>query len=270
MNQTDQATRSPAEVYEALFVPALFGQWGERVAAAAEISPGQRVLDVASGTGVLALAAAERVGPSGSVVGLDPNADMRAVAQGKDSTVEWREGRAEELPFPDESFDAVVSQFGLMFFDDKSGALREMMRVLRTGGRLAVAVCDRLDHSPGYAALADILQRLFGDKVAGAFRAPFDLGYSQQLLSLCDEADILGAKVTRHEGVVRFKSIEDMISTERACVWTLGGLLDDAQFEELLLEAKRELRPFAAADGSVSFAMPALILTATRLEGYGA
>ncbi len=266
MNKTiAEQTGSPAEVYEAMFVPALFGQWGDRVAAAAGVGPGQKVLDVASGTGVLACAAAERVGPGGSVVGLDPNEEMRAVARRKNSFIEWRDGRAEALPFQDESFDAVVSQFGFMFFEDQPGALREMMRVLRPGGRLAVAVFAALDHSPGYAALADLLQKLFGQQVADAFRAPFTLGDPEQLLALCHEAGISGAKVTQHVGNVSFKSINDMISTERACVWTLGGLLDDTQFEQLRREADRELQPFVDGDGSVNFVLPALIITATKV-----
>lgn len=162
---------------------------------------------------------------------------MLVVARRKRAPIEWREGRAESLPFPDGSFDAVVSQFGMMFFDDRRAALREMMRVLRPGGRLTVAVCDSLDHSPGYAALAGLLQRLFGDRVANAFRAPFVLGDWDRLLSLCAEADVAGATVTRHKGMVRFASIESLVSTERACVWTLGGLLDGAQLERLLEEA---------------------------------
>ncbi len=261
---TDQ-TRSPAEVYEAMFVPALFGQWGDRIAAEARIGAGQKVLDVASGTGVLACAAAERVGPSGSVVGLDPNEEMRAVARRKNSTIEWRDGRAEALPFVDESFDAVVSQFGFMFFEDKRGALREMMRVLRPGGQLAVAVWDALYHSPGYAALADLLQRLFGQKVADAFRSPFAWGNPEQLLAICAEAGISGAKVTQHDGNVHFKSINDMISTERACVWTLGGLLNNSQFEQLLREANQELQPFTGDDGIINFKLPALMISATKV-----
>lgn len=256
--------KSPAEVYEELFVPALFRQWGSVVAGAAGVKAGQRVLDVACGTGVLAMAAAERVGDGGKVVGLDPNGDMLGVARRKSGRIEWRKGRAEAIPYPDAGFDAVVSQFGCMFFEDRVGALREMMRVLRPGGRLAVAVCDSLDRSPGYGALAGLLQRLFGERIADAFRAPFVLGDEQRLLSLCDEAGIAGAKVARHSGTVRFASIAALISTERACVFTLGGLLDDAQFERLLEESEQALRPFAGADGKVAFEMPALIVTAAK------
>jgi SAM-dependent methyltransferase len=263
-SESGRSARSPAEVYEELFVPALFQQWGSVVADAAGIGPDQRALDVACGTGVLACAAADRVGPGGVVVGLDPNPDMLAVAQRKSTRIEWREGKAESLPFPSESFDAVVSQFGFMFFEDRRTALGEMMRVLRPAGRLALAVCDSLDHSPGYAAVAELLQRLFGEQVANAFRAPFVLGDPDRLLSLCADAGIADAKVARHEGMVRFASIQSLISTERACVWTLGGMLDDAQFERLLKEAERALRPFLTADDTVAFAMPALIVTATK------
>jgi SAM-dependent methyltransferase len=258
------ADRTPAEVYEALFVPALFQQWGPIIADAAEIVRGQSVLDVASGTGVLACYVLDRVKPEGRVVGLDVNADMIAVARRKNSNVEWIEGRAESLPFADETFHAVVSQFGLMFFDDRATALREMMRVLKRGGRLAVAVCDALDHSPGYAALAQLLQRLFGHRIADAFRAPFMLGNPSKLATICAEAGLLDAKVEQHLGTVQFASIKALISTERACVWTLGGLLDEAQFGSLLDGAEQSLKPFTTADGRISFKMPALIIKASK------
>jgi ubiquinone/menaquinone biosynthesis C-methylase UbiE len=258
------AAPSPAQVYERLFVPALFQQWGQVVADMARVAPGQRVLDVACGTGVLACAAAERAGPNGKVAGVDPNDEMLAVARGKQAPVEWRNGRAEALPFADASFDCVVSQFGLMFFADKAAGLREMMRVLHPGGRLAVAVCDALDHSPGYAVLAELLQRLFGANVADAFRAPFALGERKQLRSLCEQAGIRNAQVARADGTVRFASIEQLVSTERACAWTLGGLLNDGQFDRLLEEAEESLRPFVTADGSVAFEMPVLVITAQR------
>ena len=262
--ERERAVRSPAEVYDEFFVPALFQQWGKVIAEAAGMRPGERVLDVACGTGVLACAASERVGPSGAVVGLDVNPEMLGVARAKSDRVEWKNARAESLPVPDASFDRVVSQFGLMFFEDRPAALREMMRVLGAGGRLAIAVCDALDHSPGYAVLAELLHRLFGHQVADAFRAPFVLGDTKQLLSLCATADIRNAQVVRFDGTVRFKSIQSLVSTERACVWTLGGLLDEDQFDRLLEASEESLRPFATADGTVSFVMPALVITADK------
>ena len=259
-----QSARPPAEVYEAEFVPALFRPFSTVVADAAHIAAGQRVLDVACGTGVLARTAAARVGASGAVIGLDANPDMLAVARRLDTSIEWLHGRAEALPLPDASVDAVVSQFGLMFFDDRVAALREMQRVLRPGGRLAVAVCDAVERSPGYGALAGLLQALFGERVAGAFRAPFAIGDATLLASLAQQAGLTGIEVLQRSATVRFASIDALVSTERACIWTLGGLLDDAQFERLLHEARRMLAPFVQRDGSVAFEMPALIIAARR------
>ncbi|NTU79844.1 MAG: methyltransferase domain-containing protein [Chloroflexales bacterium] len=262
--QAGAGVRLPAEVYDEQFVPALFQQWGPIVAAAATVGLGDRVLDVACGTGVLACAASERVGPTGHIVGLDPSGEMLAVARRKRAAVSWQEGRAEALPFPDASFDAVVSQFGLMFFADPVGGLREMWRVLRPGGRLAVAVCAALARSPGYALLADLLEHHFGPGVADAFRAPFSLGDPEQLRALGAAAGLHQLRVEQHEGTVQFGSIAALVSAERACVWTLGGLLDDVQFAQLLAAAEERLRPFQAADGAVTFGMPALIITATQ------
>jgi ubiquinone/menaquinone biosynthesis C-methylase UbiE len=259
------AASSPADVYDEQFVPALFAPWGPVLCDAARVAPGQRVLDVACGTGALTTAAARRVAPGGAVIGLDANPQMLAVARRKHPAgIEWTDGRAEALPFADAGFDAVLSQFGLMFFDDRVAALREMWRVLRPGGRLVVAVCDALDHSPGYAALAELLERLFGRAVADAFRSPFVLGDAGTLRSLCAEAGVAGAEVTPQQGMVRFASIDALVSTERACVWTLGGLLDDAQFERLRAEAQRVFRPFVDASGRVVFAMPALLIAAAK------
>jgi ubiquinone/menaquinone biosynthesis C-methylase UbiE len=141
-----------AKAYESLLVPALFGQWAVKVTDAAQIQSGQRVLDVACGTGVLAREVASRVSPSGYVAGLDPSPGMLAVGKELAPAIDWKHGVAEALPFLDESFDTVVSQFGLMFFSDRHQAIREMLRVLVPGGRMIVAVWDSLTNTPAYAA----------------------------------------------------------------------------------------------------------------------
>ena len=152
-----QVDTSAAEVYERFFLPALFEQWPPHVIRRSGMTAGDRVLDVACGTGVLARAAEKQVGRAGAVVGLDPNDAMLAVAARKAPEIEWRKGRAESLPFDDASFDCVVSEFGLMFFEDRRAAVAEMLRVLRPGKRAVVAVWASIDESPGYAALARLL-----------------------------------------------------------------------------------------------------------------
>jgi SAM-dependent methyltransferase len=258
-----QVARGAAEVYEEFFVPALFQQWAGRVADAAGIEPGQQVLDVACGTGVLARTAAERVGPAGTVVGVDVNDGMLAVAQRTAPAITWKQGRAEALPVDSGSFDVVFSQFGLMFFEDKRTALQEMLRVLRPGGQLAVAVWDALDRTPGYAAMADLLRRLFGDEVAQALHAPYVLGDPGRLQGLIAEAGIPEPRITTQVGTARFPSIEAWVYTDIRG-WTLADALDDAQFDLLLQEAKTALRPFVATDGTVAFNTPAHIITAAK------
>jgi len=257
-SERGQVTADAATVYEDFFVPSLFGQWTERVAEAAGIRPGQRVLDVACGTGVLARAVAGLVTPNGTVVGIDPNAAMLAVARRTAPGIDWREGRAEALPFADAEFDAAVSQFGLMFFDDRVAALREMRRVVRSDGRVATAVWGSIDRSPGYAALADLLAGLFGEAAATALRAPFALGDPDLVADLMDEAGYASRRVEVHEGTARFPSIESWMFTEIRG-WTLADAIDDEQFEVLLGEARRELGRFARADGTVEFAIAAII-----------
>ena len=258
-----QVTRSAAEVYEEFFVPALFQEWAPRMAEAARLAPGQKVLDVACGTGVLAREAATRVAPGGSVAGLDRNEGMLAVARLRAPAIEWRVGRAEALPFDAGAFDAVVSQFGLMFFEDRAAALKEMWRVLRPGGRLAVAVWDALDHSPGYSDMTKLLQRLFGDRIANELRAPFALGDPEIFRSLFAQAGIANVAIRTPAGTARFPSLESWVHTD-VKGWTLADLIDDNQYHTLLRQAAESLKRYVRPDGTVAFSAPAHIATAVK------
>ncbi len=259
-----QVTKSAADIYDEFFVPALFRQWTARVSKAAGVNAGERVLDVACGTGALAQEAWASVRPGGAVVGVDINERMLAVARRKLPEIDWRQAPAEALPFEDCSFDAVISQFGLMFFEDRVKALREMWRVLRPGGRLAVAVWDRLENSPGYVAVTALLQRMFGDSAAEAMRAPFNLGDTETLLPLFAAANIPDIQLSTMDGTARFPSIESWVHTDIKG-WTLADMIDDKQYRALQREAHRELEGFAQEDGSVRFCSPAHIVTAVRL-----
>lgn len=152
---------NPAETYEQYMVPALFGPWASRLIQLADPHPGERVLDVACGTGIAARRAAPRVGSTGKTVGLDISSAMldvaRSSAEADGLDIAWHEGRAETLPFPDGAFDVVLCQFGLMFCTDRQAALAEMHRVLRDDGRAAISVWQALDRHPFYRRLHEVI-----------------------------------------------------------------------------------------------------------------
>jgi SAM-dependent methyltransferase len=254
-----------ANAYESLFVPALFAQWAPKVADAAEIQPGRRVLDIACGTGILAREIISRIGSRGRVAGIDPSPGMVAVARQLAPGIEWREGIAESLPFPDDSFDAVVSQFGLMFFKDQRQSIREMLRVLVRGGRLAVAVWDSLDSMPAYADEVALLDKTAGRPAASALRAPFVLGNREDLATLFSEAGLSGAQISTQHGTAHFPSVRTMVEADlRGWLPILGVILTEDQIEHILLEAEHALRTYANADGSVTFHLSAHIVTANK------
>jgi SAM-dependent methyltransferase len=227
-----------ARAYEALFVPALFEQWTPVVADLAQIRPGERVLDVACGTGVLARHVAGRVGPNGRVVGLDPNAGMLAVARELAPAIDWRQGMAESLPFPDASFEAVVSQFGLMFFSDRGQALREMLRVLAPRRRLVVAVFDTLGNNPAYAAEVELLSRLAGRPAAEALSAPFALGDPYALRALFADAGATWTELSTHRGTARFPSLAVMLEADlRGWLPMVGVALGEDTISRVLAAA---------------------------------
>ena len=258
-----QVSTDAAEVYESCFVPAIFGAWAGPVAEAADIRTGDRVLDVACGTGVLAREARRRAGPEGRVVGLDLNEGMLAVATRTEPTIEWRRGDATSLPFEDVSFDVVVSQFALMYFPDRVAALREMWRILAPGGRLAVAAWAGIDHAPGYQMLADITARQSGPEAASVLSAPFVLDDPAELAKLFDQGGVSGATVTLHEGSVRFPSVEEFVRVEVKGSPLAESLSDDAM-QALTAESEQALAAFVAPSGELVMPLDAHIVTASK------
>lgn len=265
-DSTLAAQVAAAKAYEALFVPALFGQWAPGIADDARLVPGQRVLDVACGTGVLAREAHLRTAPAGYVAGLDPSDGMLAVARELLPSVDWRQGSAESIPFADASFDAVVCQFGLMFMD-RSRAIGEMLRVLVPGGRLAVAVWDSAENIPAYSAAISLLERIAGARAADALRAPFVLGDRDRLAGLFEDAGAGDVSVSTRKGIARFPSIRVMVEADlRGWLPVMGVNLGEEEVRRVLHEAEAVLAAFAADHGGMAFDTSAHVVTARRQQ----
>lgn len=185
-----QYSGTAAENYQRYFVPTIATAVSADLMGAADIQPGERVLDVACGTGVIARLAAEQVGPGGTVVGVDVAPDMIEVASTipvpAKVTIEWREGDAQSLPLQDDSFDLVLCQMGLMFVGDKPAALSEIRRVLTPGGRLALNTPGTIQ--PPMEILDEGLARHISPDLAGFVRAVFSLNDPSVIDHLLHEA----------------------------------------------------------------------------------
>ena len=255
-----------AIAYEDLHVPALFKQWAPKVVDAAKIGKGHRVLDIACGTGILAREASSQIGKDGYVAGLDPAPGMLAVAHQLAPAIEWKEGIAEELPYEDNSFDAVISQFGLMFFRDRPAALREMLRVLVPSGQMSVAVWQSLENSEAYSIEVSILERLAGKRAADALRTPFVFGDSTELEKLFRDAGVSSVNVSSHNGTARFPSIRTMVEADlRGWLPVMGVILTEEQIESILNDAEQTLSEYVTTEGTVEFSVPAHIVTGEKL-----
>jgi len=257
---TGQVSTTAAEVYEKFFVPALFGQWVEQVLDAVSAGAGDRLLDVGAGTGVVARAALGRVNPGGSVIAVDPNEGMLAVARRLSPDLDIRRGVAEHLPVNSDEVDCVTCQFALMFFEDPAAAVAEMARVARQGGRVAVATWAAVEESPGYSAMVDLLDDEIGGWAVEALRAPFCVGSADQLADLLRQS-FPDVEVVRRDGQACFHSLDDWLHSEIRG-WTLAERIDDEQFARLQQAAATRLNQFVGGDRRVRFAVPALIATA--------
>ena len=256
---------SGPENYEHYFVPVIGRPLAERLVAEANLRPGDRVLDVACGTGIVARLAAERVTPSGSVAGLDVNAGMLAVARstaaGAGAPIRWYETTAESIPLPDDTFDVVFCQLGLMFMGDKEAAVREMRRVAAPDGRLLVSM-------PTPTPFFDVLDAAFERHLPAG--APF----VRAVFSLNDTAEV--ERIFRGAGFedfsVRRESLELRLPPAREFLWQyvqstpLAGLVAQAE-SEVLAALERDVvtgwQPWTR-DGGVTHQQGMIVATAHK------
>ncbi|HEY7554023.1 MAG TPA: methyltransferase domain-containing protein [Candidatus Binatia bacterium] len=251
--------------YERVMVPAVFGPWAKDLLDTAGVASGMRVLDVACGTGIVARLAAPQVGPTGRVVGLDSNEAMLAVARAQPmpmgAQVEWRHGDTTKLPFPDEQFDSVLCQHGLQYVPDRTAALREMKRVLATGGRLALSVFSQ---SIGYQIFEQTAAKFVGEQAAAIMREPFALNNLDELSGLLRMMELSAMEMHTKTLPARFPSASDFIE------YQLGGRLANAvstlsdEIRTALVAALRKaFEPYVGPDG-LAFPMEAHVVLARR------
>jgi ubiquinone/menaquinone biosynthesis C-methylase UbiE len=184
--ETFQLNSSAAAIYEEQKVPAIFSPLAETTLDAVPLFGDDSVLDVACGTGIVARKARERAGPSARIVGVDLNDGMIGAARNLTDkcsrSCEWRTADVTKLPFEDGTFSVAFCQQGLQFFPDQELALREIKRVLRPGGRIALTVWS--EASDLFKALAESFRRHVNDEVAERSLAPFNSPGADALSSL--------------------------------------------------------------------------------------
>jgi ubiquinone/menaquinone biosynthesis C-methylase UbiE len=206
---------NPAEGYESYMVPTLFGPCARILVGAASPKPGERVLDVGCGTGIVARDVASRLGATAVVTAIDMSATMLAVATAasirEGLTIEWREGNAEQLPFHDDAFDLVLCQFALMFVADKAAALSEMRPVVTESGRVLISVWQGFGRHPFYQTLHNVIQQRVG---MSALQQIFALGNTDDLHGLAIEAGFRQVDIKPFSLTARFPNPNAFIAGE--------------------------------------------------------
>jgi ubiquinone/menaquinone biosynthesis C-methylase UbiE len=246
---------SEAEAYEQYKVPRLFGPLARLLLDRVPLRVGSRVLDVACGSGIVARLAAQRVAPSGKVVGVDLNEEMLAVARAhacvNGTPIEWKQGDATALPFAPDTFDVVLCQQGLQYLPDKPRALLEMHRVLVPGGTLALNVWGKA--SRYNVVLADALARHCNGDVAKRSLAPFALSDATTVRALVVNAGFSEVEL-RTDTVLRriYPTQEWLIQDSGPYAGDVAGMESGAR-ATMIREIAANLREFWKED---CFAVP--------------
>ena len=263
-----QLSDEAAERYERCPARYILGPWAPLLVNAARPTAGERVLDIACGTGVVARIAAERVGPSGRVIGIDLNPGMIRVARSLPAPIgapiEWLERSALDLRLEDASFDVVLCQQGLQFFPDKALALREMRRVLDHSGRLALSLWKGV--GAYHHAVGDALARFISAESAVRFCASRQVPTAEDLQRLATQAGFADVDVRLHEINIHLPRLDEFTLNHLAGTPVadgLAGATPEAR-EKLAASVMKELQRYADGDG-VTYPEEARVLTARVL-----
>lgn len=224
----------PPENYERFFVPVIGEPMANDIIRLAALRQGERVLDVACGTGIVARLAVQQVGSNGAVSGVDINPGMLNIARSRTPTnpsIEWYQANAEDMPLPDETFDVVLCQLGLQFMPDKLTALKEMRRVLVPGGRFILNV-------PGptpklFAALAEAMKRYISQQAAGFVNQVFSLHDTTEIQQIMSEAGFRDIALQVNDKILNLPPSKDFL-WQYVHSTPLAGMIAQADEEDIV------------------------------------
>lgn len=260
-----------ADAYDDVLVPRLFAPCAVVLLARLGLTPGETLLDVACGTGIVARLAASVLSPAGRVIGRDLNEPMlergRTYQLPPDSApVELGVAPAAALDLPDGSVDAVTCQHGLQFFPDPVAALAEAHRVVRPGGRVGVAVWRGIEECPLWAALEVALTEPFGAARAAGIRAPFTWPGAEALTAAMSAGGFSDPLVSTHTMVMHFEhGVRHALRALDATPFAADvAALDGPTRERMAHTAARVLGAPAGLDAAVNIPARTLVATARR------
>jgi SAM-dependent methyltransferase len=255
MHEEWQLQGGAPELYQRYLVPAVTAVWAADMARRVGLRPGERVLDIACGTGVVARVAAGHVGQAGRVAGLDINPGMLAVArslpEGAEHRIGWLQGSVLALPLADARWDVVLCQLGLQFFPDRPAALAEIRRVLVPGGRTGLSVFGTIEHNPATFALAQALDRHLGPGASQTKRAEHALADPALLHELASEAGFRGISIATGTRLIRFPSAADYVRIQLTAtpLASQAGGPDSPLAAALTGDVTAALEPYCTAEG---------------------
>jgi SAM-dependent methyltransferase len=267
------ATASAAgmQAYEDALVGAVFMPWAEYLVDALRVTLGERLLDVATGPGTLARIASSRLGLTGYVLGTDLSDAMLAIAEAKGSVpggapIEYRRSPALPLDAPVGAFDVVCCQQGLQFFPDRPGALAEMRRTVRTGGRLGLAVWAGIELCPPFAAVRDAVSEVLGVEAAERYaNGPWGLHAPVELAEMASRADFTDVSVAEVRRPVCFEAGVTQLdrSLAASALATEIASLPGEKRVALTSAIADNLRTLTDASGAITSYLTSQVLLAT-------
>jgi ubiquinone/menaquinone biosynthesis C-methylase UbiE len=257
---------NPAEMYEQFYGPGIFQPMTELFVRYAAPKPGEHVLDMACGTGLVARHVAPLVGSRGKVVAIDINPAMLEVARRQPvpegATIEWREGDAVTTELPDGAFDLVLCQQGLQFFSDKVVALQRLHKTLRPGGRIALALWQGIEEQSLAAEFANIEAHYLAPLGVSYddLLAPFALGDVKEIRALLESAGFSQVNIVPQIIETRFPSPETFVQNMEIAYGAVipAFVQNPSAFAEFVNTVERETKDLVrryVQGNTVSFSM---------------